>query len=86
MSANLPTRAEGVVARRAEGLLYDTGSGKLHALNPSAMAIWEACDGMTSVAEIAAAVAELSGRGHDESLGEVEETVVSLRERGLLNP
>lgn len=84
MTDDRPRRESGLVARTAEGLLFDTNTGKLHALNPPAMAIWEACDGDTTVDEIVAAVAELSGSPLDEIAVQVETTVAALRERGLL--
>lgn len=79
-----PVRESGVVVRPGEGLLFDTNTGRLHSLNPSAMAIWEACDGVATVDEIVAAVSELSGGAPEEISRQVETTVATLRERGLL--
>lgn len=79
-----PAREPEVVERRAEGLLYNPKTGELHTVNPTAMAIWYACDGTATVAEIAGAVAELSGASTDTALEQVRETVASLRGRGLL--
>lgn len=84
MTDDRPQRQDGVVARPGEGLLFDTNTGRLHALNPPAMAIWEACDGETTVDEIVDAVSELSGAAADEIARQIVTTVAMLRERGLL--
>ena len=43
-----------------EAAIDDPLSGALHRLNPSALAIWELCDGDTTVEEMAAAIAEVT--------------------------
>ena len=39
-----------------ETAVYDWAQGQVHALNPTAAAVWRRCDGATSADEIAAAV------------------------------
>jgi coenzyme PQQ synthesis protein D (PqqD) len=59
-----------------ELLLYDLRTDAAHCLDPQATAIWRACDGTASVAEIAAATGTT-----DEA---VEHTLADLAERDLV--
>ena len=45
-----------------ETLVYDLDRDKAHCLGPVAAAVWEACNGQRSVAQIAGRVAEKTGR------------------------
>ncbi len=49
------------------------------------MAIWRACDGETTVAEIAEAIGELASLSFDQALEMTVETIESFYELGLLN-
>lgn len=42
-----------------EAVLLDGGGRRLHKLNPTALAIWELCDGETTVEEMVTALCEL---------------------------
>ncbi|GIU91957.1 MAG: hypothetical protein KatS3mg011_0863 [Acidimicrobiia bacterium] len=64
----------------------ETPDGKVHVLNPSARAIWELCDGETTPAEMAAAVAAATGLDPQVALGQVEETLASFARLGLVDP
>ena len=57
-----PTRQGQAWVRRGsdETAVYNPSTGALHVLNPSALAIWELCDGATTGREMAEAVAELA--------------------------
>jgi hypothetical protein len=49
-------RREGIITKEVDGelLVYDRTRDKAHCLNPSAAAVWNLCDGQTTVADIAA--------------------------------
>lgn len=81
-----PRRRDEVRIRRAgsETTAYDPSSSAIHLLNPSALAIWELCDGETTPYEIAEAVSEVTGRPIDEVEAEVEQAVTALEELGLI--
>jgi hypothetical protein len=53
-------------------------------LNATAFAIWRACDGETTPEEIATALADLTGLSSQQILGEVEATIGTLLDQGLL--
>jgi hypothetical protein len=53
-------------------------------LNPSALAIWELCDGATDRNEIVDALVELTARSRTDVADEVETTLRQLRQLGLL--
>lgn len=81
-----PTRI-GEVWTRSEGdqtAVFDPSTGRLSRLNPSALAIWELCDGETDRNEIVDALVELTGRIRTEVADEVEATLLKLRQLGLL--
>lgn len=64
--------------------VYDPESGRLHMLNPSALAIWEACDGETTVAEIIAAVDELTNVDRGRATEDVTRVLQELQNAGLV--
>lgn len=59
-------RKSGLVVQEMpdEVLVYDLNSNKAHCLNHTAAKVWRACDGNTSVSEIASAF----GKGNNEDL------------------
>ena len=67
-----------------EVVLLDTGSGRVHHLNPGASAVWLLLDGEQGVEGIAAELGELFGRAAGEVTGDVEAAVADFAERGLL--
>ena len=67
-----------------EAAVYDPATGALHQLNPSALAIWELCDGETAIEEMARAVAELTSLPLDEAIAQVAHGVRSLAQLGLV--
>ena len=64
--------------------VYVPATGQLHALNASALAIWELCDGMTTIDEMIRAVAELTDAGLEQAERDVVRTLDELAERGLV--
>lgn len=82
-----PAKRVGEVWTRREGAqtaIFDPSSQKLIRLNPSALAIWELCDGETDRGEIVSALMELTGRSEAEVLSEVDEALDRLRAVGLI--
>lgn len=62
-------RKDGLVVQEVPGelLVYDLDSDKAHCLNETAAIVWNACDGNTSVSDIAAVVAATSkGEASDD--------------------
>ena len=73
-------RKSGLVVQEMpdEVLVYDLDSNKAHCLNQTAASVWKACDGKTSVSEIA----RFFGDGHNEDL--VWLAIDQLSENNLL--
>jgi hypothetical protein len=67
-----------------EVLLFADGRQVVHALNTSAWAVWDLCDGSRTVREIARELAELVGRDPASLEPEVVRTVEELGKLGLL--
>ena len=85
-STSRPERI-GQVWTRLEGdetAIFDPSSGRLMRLNPSARAIWELCDGETTVDEVVDALVELTGRPKAEVISEVKATLDQLLSLGLV--
>ena len=66
--------------------IYNPSTGDVHFLNDSARAIWELCDGETSVSEMAEAISELTGIPKEEAARDVSETIERLLDLGLVAP
>lgn len=82
----LPTR-RGTVwqhSKNDEVAVYESESDRVHMLNPSAMAIWELCDGNTSPEEMATAISELTSIGIADALTDVRQTLETLKDLGLI--
>lgn len=67
-----------------ETAVYNAGSGQLHIVNASALAIWELCDGETTPKEMAEAISELTGLELDASAADVHSTLMTLADAGLV--
>jgi hypothetical protein len=78
-------RSEGLVVERldAETLIYDLERDEAHQLNATAAAVFELCDGRTTVAALAAGAAERLGE--PVSAETVCEALDQLAERELLD-
>jgi coenzyme PQQ synthesis protein D (PqqD) len=63
-------RREGIIRKEVDGelLVYDLERNKAHCLNESAAAIWNLCDGQTSIQKIAASLTKEVGTTVDERL------------------
>ena len=82
-----PKRLGQVWVRREgdETAVFDPDSGRLYALNASAIALWELCDGSTTPTEMAEAIAELTGLSEEASTEEVLTTLKVLLEQKLIS-
>lgn len=72
-------------SRDDETAVYEPDSDGVHLLNPSAMAIWELCDGETRPEEMAAAISELTSIDVADALTDVRNTLETLEGLGLIS-
>lgn len=81
-----PKRRTDVVVRSTpnQQAVYDPVTDTLHRLNSTAMAIWQACDGETSLNELVEAVAMLTDTAIEEANGLVSSAIDELTAAGLL--
>jgi hypothetical protein len=85
-SGSLPQRrGEAWVQREGDRTaVFNPETGLLHLLNPSALAIWELCDGETTPEEMAGAISEITGLDEGVTVGDVEIALTGLEEAGLI--
>ena len=78
------SRTEDLLIQDVDGevVLYDEASDEAHLLNPTTALVWKHSDGETSVAELAARLAQELDVPADEAL--VESALGELSEAGLL--
>jgi pyrroloquinoline quinone biosynthesis protein D len=81
-----PVRLSGTQEYRLgdELLVYVGCSETAHALNRSAVAIWELCDGTRTAEDISRELGEWLGRPGEELLPETRSGIAELSELGLL--
>ena len=85
INSQFPTaRTSGLVVQDVpnEVLVYDLESNKAHCLNQTAALVWRACDGKTSVPEIARLIGSQAGEKVSDDL--VWLAIDQLHENGLL--
>lgn len=87
MTAARPNRAADVRVYPLgdESLVYVPAAAVAYALNRSARAIFELCDGRRTVADIGRDCAQSLGCASDALLPDVEHAVSELREAGLVS-
>lgn len=80
-----PTRHGQAWVRRGsdDTAVYNPETGTLHLLNPSALAIWELCDGATTGREMAEAVAEITALDFDAAAADVAIALAELARQEL---
>ena len=78
-------RSEELIVKELDGELaiYDQRNHRAHELNRTAATVWRHCDGQTSVAEMASAIAADSDLPGDEGI--VEIAIGQLAKAGLLD-
>jgi hypothetical protein len=81
-----PVRAEGVTVERTPGgaLAHRAGGEAAVALNPTALALWELCDGQTTAEEMVLAVCALFDVDEPRARGEVFDALTEMRTVGLV--
>ena len=67
-----------------EVVIYDEANGSMHLLNDTAAAVWLCCDGVVSVDQIIAELAESYKADEAQIAKDVDELVGQLRFKGLL--
>jgi len=67
-----------------DAAVYNPDTGTLHVLNPSALAIWELCDGATTGREMVEAVAELTALDIAAAAADVGLALDELARRELI--
>jgi hypothetical protein len=73
-----------VVEVDGEAVVYDGDARTVHHLNQSAALVFSLCDGMSTVAQIAEAIADVYEMPQDEVLAQVKPLVADLRRLRLL--
>jgi hypothetical protein len=68
-----------------EMMLYLDGRQAVHALNTSAWAVWDLCDGSRTVAELARELSAVTGHPVEEVLVDVRSTIARLGALALLD-
>lgn len=81
-----PLRSPGVWLRQARGenVIYDPTTGSVHLLNETAQAIWDLCDGDTTVAEMVDAICTLTAMHRDVVVEDVDRILTQFGAAGLL--
>ena len=72
------------VERSAQGAVVRPRADALVALNPTALALWELCDGQTEVAEMVGAVATLFALDPQTARTDVESALADMRATGVI--
>jgi hypothetical protein len=84
--ATLPTRRTDVVVHDlADHSVLEVGDGgELHRMNPTARAIWELCDGETTIEEVTDAICRLFSLEPSVAMGDIEQVIASFEAIGLV--
>jgi Coenzyme PQQ synthesis protein D (PqqD) len=82
-----PSRILGVVSSEIldETVLYCPGASQAIALNASARAIWELCDGTRTIDEMCIELSAIAGLSPDRLRDDVSGAVARLYELGLIH-
>lgn len=75
-----------VVELDGESVVYDRQSGVLHHLNAGATLVFRECDGASTIAQLAAVIAEAVGEPVGRIEPEVRSAIRGLRRANLLEP
>ncbi len=75
-----------VVELDGEAVIYDRRPGVLHHLNASATLVYRACDGSSTISEVAADIAEAVGEPVDRIEPDIRAAIRRLRRADLLQP
>ncbi|MFN2538024.1 MAG: PqqD family protein [Mycobacteriales bacterium] len=86
-AAAVPTHRPGTYLYEAGGvvLLLDQSTSARHRLNPMALAVWELCDGETTVGEMVTAMCDLFSADPDVVAADVIAVFEAFSEQLLVN-
>ena len=76
---NVQLRGEG-----AEACLVVSSTGVKHVVNPTARAIWELCDGTTTVDELVSVICQLFDVSRTTAAADVRQVIEELEHAGLV--
>ncbi|MFC1572218.1 HPr-rel-A system PqqD family peptide chaperone [Candidatus Eisenbacteria bacterium] len=82
-----PLRKNSLLIRRMgeETVLYDRNTGAIHTLNPTALLIWDLCDGKHALEDMEQAIRKQFSVGETETvLADIRDVLSHFREEGLL--
>jgi len=87
MEVFVPTRNSDVTLQRVgdEAILYDRLNGRAHVINKSAARIWELCDGLATLDEIASAFGMFYDLPASAVQGDVIAILTTFRELRVLD-
>jgi PqqD family protein of HPr-rel-A system len=82
-----PVRKEGVWLRQVgqENAVVDPGTGSVHLLNPTAVAIWQLCDGETEPQEMVGAICQISGLPWEVVAEDISRILGEFQEAGIVD-
>ena len=82
----LPVRRTDVrlIDEDTRSVLIDDTQGVTHVLNPTARAIWELCDGTTTLDELVDAICQVFSVQHGVALRDVAAVLAQLEDAGLV--
>ena len=80
-------RREGLYERELPGelILYDPECDRAFLLNQTAAAVWDLCDGATSVEQMAREISASFSISQERALEDARTTVANLEREGLLS-
>lgn len=86
VTRGLPRRTEGVrrVADAGRLLLLDDADGEVCVLNETAAAIWELCDGRTSLEEMVEAVCTVCAVDEEQATRDIHRALEELTRIGVV--
>lgn len=85
--ATRPRRRDDVWLRqvREENAIYDPGTGSVHILNETALAVWHLCDGETTVGEMVDSIVELFAMHRDVVVEDVDRILKQFEVAGIVS-
>ena len=85
-TSSRPVRGSGLWVRqsRDETVLVDSEHDRVHVLNETALALWELCDGETTIEEMVTAATGLFDAEHDRLRRDVLDALQAMCDRELI--
>jgi hypothetical protein len=65
-------------------VIYDTAAERIHTLNLTAAYIWNCCDGVHNLSDIASDLYEQTKIPREQAMHDVTDAIVYFRDEGLL--